>query len=259
MRYILSHASQSILTRLAEDRTLCAFDFDGTLAPIVDHPDQATLRDATRSLLRQLAAAYPCVILSGRARPDLLSRLSGAGVERVIGNHGAEGEHRTENSRRHIERWKAIIEAELRTIPGLWVEDKGLSLAVHYRHSPKKAETYRRVLQASRNLDRAHVFGGKLGVNLVVDVSPHNVAALAAERDRLHCKSVLYVGDDENDEEAFALAGNTISVRVGRKQQSHARYYLRSQSEIDTLLQVLVSLRAADRIHAVQQPGSLSR
>ncbi len=80
-------------------------------------------------------------------------------------------------------------------------------------------------------------------VNLVADDAPHKGDALAAERDRLGCNWVLYVGDDENDEEAFALDGNIVSVRIGRKLHSHARYYLRSQTEIDKLLSLLVRLR----------------
>lgn len=244
MKYILAPTSKVIIEGLAKERTLCAFDFDGTLAPIVEHPDDATLRDATRALLSQLAAAYPCVILSGRSRADLLGKLTGVKVEQVFGNHGAEGERARDKVRHHVQRWKAAIEVELGSVPGLWVEDKGLSLAVHYRQSPRKAETQRRILQASRGLEKARVFGGKQVVNLVVDSSPHKGSALAAERDRLRCSSVLYVGDDDNDEDAFAVTGNTIAIRVGRKRQSHARYYLRNQAEIDKLLQFLVSLRS---------------
>jgi hypothetical protein len=64
--------------------------------------------------------------------------------------------------------------------------------------------------------------------------------ALTAERDRLGCDWVLYVGDDKTDEDAFALCGNIVPVRIGLSQRSHARYYLRTQSEIDRLLAVLV-------------------
>jgi trehalose 6-phosphate phosphatase len=77
---------------------------------------------------------------------------------------------------------------------------------------------------------------------VLVDGAPHKGEALAAERDRLKCKWVFYVGDDENDEDAFALDGKIIPVRIGRKRHSHARYYLRSQAEIDTLLEKLVRL-----------------
>jgi trehalose 6-phosphate phosphatase len=240
MRYLLSRDSRSVLTRLAHERTLCAFDFDGTLAPIVEHPDQAALRGVTRSLLSRLAALYPCVILSGRARADLLDKLGSVRVEQAIGNHGAGAEGTTGKTRRQVRRWKAAIELELGPVPGLWVEDKGLSLAVHYRQSPRKADAQRRILQASRNLEGVRMFGGKRVVNIVVDGAPHKGQALVAQRERLQCRWVLYVGDDENDEDAFAIGGNIVPVRVGRNRRSHASYYLRRQAEIDKLLELMV-------------------
>jgi trehalose-6-phosphatase len=45
MQYLLSWASRSLLKHLAQQQTLCAFDFDGRLSPIADHPDQASMRD----------------------------------------------------------------------------------------------------------------------------------------------------------------------------------------------------------------------
>jgi trehalose 6-phosphate phosphatase len=242
MRYLLSPTSSSILTRLAQELTLCAFDFDGTLSAIVDHPDRAGMRARTRILLSRLAALYPCIVISGRARADVLGKLDGVNVTRVIGNHGAETEA-ARKSHRWVERWKAVLEHELGDIPGLWVEDKGFSLAVHYRQSAQKAEARRRIFAAARELQHVDVFGGKQVVNLVLDHAPHKGDALAAERDRLGCNWVLYVGDDDNDEKAFALGGHIVPVRIGRKQHSRARYYLRTQSEIDELLALLVRLR----------------
>jgi trehalose 6-phosphate phosphatase len=245
MQYLLSRASRAVLTRLAHENSLCAFDFDGTLSPIVDHPDRAGMRVRTRKLLGLLAGIYPCVIVSGRARADVLSKLNGVNVARVIGNHGAETEAATRSARQRVGRWKTALKRQFGTIPGLWMEDKGISLAVHYRQSPHKAEARQLVLAAARKLPDVRVFGGKQVVNLVAVSAPHKGDALAAERDRLACSWVLYVGDDENDEDAFALDGNVVSVRVGRKQRSHASYYLRTQSEIDDLLDLLVRLRKA--------------
>ena len=68
MKYLLSRASLPIVARLAHERTLCAFDFDGTLAPIADHPDAAGMRKRTHDLLRRLASLYPCIVVSGRNR-----------------------------------------------------------------------------------------------------------------------------------------------------------------------------------------------
>lgn len=199
------------------------------------------MRGRTRSLLGRLALLYPCVIVSGRARADLLGRLSGVKVARVIGNHGAETERTTRKSLRRIKQWKASL--ELGPFPGSWVEDEGLSLAVHYRQSARKGEARRRILKVAGSLERAPLFGGKQVVNLTVDGAPHKGGALAAERDRLGCNWVLYVGDDENDEDAFALDGNVVPVRIGRKRLSHAGYYLRTQAEIDKLLELLCCMR----------------
>jgi trehalose 6-phosphate phosphatase len=244
MQYILSRASRAVLTQLAAERTLCAFDFDGTLAPIVEHPSQAAMRDHTRVLLGRLAALYPCVIVSGRARADVLGRLSGVIVARVIGNHGAETGASAQMPHRRVEHWKARLELELGANQGLWVEDKGFSLAVHYRQCARKTEARQRILAAAGNLEHVRVFGGKQVVNLAVDRAPDKGVALAAERDRLGCNWVLFAGDDVNDEDAFALDGNIVPIRIGWKRQSHARYYLRTQAEIDQLLELLVLLRA---------------
>jgi trehalose 6-phosphate phosphatase len=242
MKYLFSKTCLSISTALAKERTLCAFDFDGTLAPIVDHPDLAVMRVRTENLLRRLAALYPCIIVSGRARADVLEKLSGINVANVIGNHGAETEGAPE-SNRQVDQWRTALELELDPVPGVWVEDKGISLAVHYRQSAQKAEARRRILAAARKLKAAHLFGGKQVVNLVVNGAPNKGDAIAAERDRLGCDWVLYVGDDANDEDAFGLSGNVVSVRIGQKQQSRARYYLHTQAEIDELLELLVRLR----------------
>jgi trehalose 6-phosphate phosphatase len=242
MQYLLSRASRPILTELSQQRTLCAFDFDGTLSPIADHPDRARLRVRTRNLLRRLATLYPCVVVSGRARRDVLSKLNGVNVARVIGNHGAEAEVARKPHQR-IEPWKALLDAKVGSIPGVWVEDKGFSLAVHYRQSTEKAEARRRILAAARQMKGVRVYGGKQVTNFVAEQAPQKGDALAVERDRLRCNWVLFVGDDENDENAFALGGNVVPVRIGRKERSHARYYLRTQPEIDELLGLLVRLR----------------
>ncbi|MGD0098439.1 MAG: trehalose-phosphatase [Terracidiphilus sp.] len=242
MKYLLSKHCLSIVTALAKERTLCAFDYDGTLSPIVEHPDLAVMRVRTRNLLRRLTALYPCIIVSGRARENAIEKLNGVDVARVIGNHGAETEGAIE-SPGQIDQWKTALELELDPVPGVWVEDKGMSLAVHYRQSAQKSDARQRILAATQKLKTAHVFGGKEVVNLAVSGAPNKGDALAAERDRLGCNWVLYVGDDANDEDAFGVSGNLVSVRVGWKLRSRARYYLKTQAEIDELLELLVRVR----------------
>jgi trehalose 6-phosphate phosphatase len=243
MQYILSRNSRRVLSRLANERTLCVFDFDGTLAPIVADPDKARMRDRTCRLLRELASHYPCVVISGRSRSDVLDRLCDAKLARIIGNHGAETERTTRKTHRRVQQWHASMKLKLLPLPGLWIEDKGLSLAVHYRQCMDKVKTHRRILQAARSLAHVRIVGGKQVVNLVEQKAPDKGDALAAERDRLECNWVLFVGDDETDEDAFALDGNVVAVRVGRNRRSRARYYLRTQAEIEKFLELLYRLR----------------
>jgi trehalose 6-phosphate phosphatase len=245
MQHLLSRASRPVLMQLAGENTLCGFDFDGTLSPIVKTPDRAGMRVRTRELLGRVAGLYPSVIVSGRSRADLLTKLGGIKVASVIGNHGAETGAATIGSRALVEGWIAALESRLGPSPGLWLEDKGLSVAVHYRQCPAKAEIRRRVLEATRDLPEVRVLGGKQVVNLMLACAPDKGEALATERAKHGCDWVLYVGDDENDEDAFALSGNVVPVRVGRKQRSNARYYLTKQAEIDELLHLLVQLRTA--------------
>lgn len=243
MIYILSRAARPILLQLAASESLCAFDFDGTLAPIVETPQKAAMREGTRQLLDQVAAAYPCMVLSGRAKGDVVSKLDGVRISKVIGNHGAETDSPRRGLSKVVAQWKSVIEPEIASFPGVWIEDKGLSLAVHYRQSPIKAPVRKRVLAAAKHLERVRAFGGKQVVNLALSGAPNKGQALASELKHLHCDWALFVGDDENDESAFALDGNVVAIRVGRSRRSKARYYLRSQREIDDLLRVLISLR----------------
>ena len=91
--------------------------------------------------------------------------------------------------------------------------------------------------------------GGKLVVNVVVPNAPHKGLALERERAHLACDTVIYVGDDETDEDVFQIdrPGQLLSIRVGRKRTSAAPYYIRNQAEIDRLLETLVAARGGHR------------
>jgi trehalose 6-phosphate phosphatase len=122
-------------------------------------------------------------------------------------------------------------------------------LALHYRQARERTSTRRAVLAAARSLHNVRLVGGKLVVNCLVPDAPHK--GLAVERERLHfaCDTVIYVGDDETDEDVFQIdrPGQLLSVRVGLKRSSAASYYIRSQAEIDKLLQTLVAAREGHR------------
>ena len=249
MTYLFSRLNHDLLETFAWSNVLLAFDYDGTLAPLVDAPAHAIMRASTRRLLRRASTIYPCVVITGRAVSDALERLRNVEVCRVVGNHGAEPSPNGEAMRRRVRQWLPILKARLSRRQGVVIEDKGLSIAVHYRQARERNSTRRAVLSAARSLKDVRLVGGKLVINFLVPDAPHK--GLALERERLHsgCDTVVYVGDDETDEDVFQLdrPGQLLSIRVGQKRTSAAPYFIRNQAEIDRVLETLVAVRGGHR------------
>lgn len=255
MKHLLAPRNLTVLERFAWSRVLLAFDFDGTLAPIVVDPEAAQMRARTRELLGRVAGLYPTVVISGRTRADTQRRVTGVPLREVIGNHGAEADTRAAlPSPGPVHRWRRELERTLADHPGVVIEDKSFSLSIHYRQARQKKVARAAILAAVAEIsrrDHLRLMGGKQVVNLLPEGAPHKGMALERARARLGCDTALYVGDDETDEDVFALdqPGRLLGVRVGERGASHADYYLRGQREIDALLRVLVRVRsqAADR------------
>jgi trehalose 6-phosphate phosphatase len=250
MRDILARLHREVLEQYAASSTMLALDFDGTLAPIVAERDRAAMRPGTRRLLRAVARRYPCVVISGRSRADVARRVRGVPLVAVVGNHGMERGTKPTATRR-VRRWRDRIEAALRGEPGVAIEDKGLSLAVHYRASRRKRRARERILEAVAPLRGVRLVGGQYVLNVLPEGAPHKGLALERERARLGCDTAIYLGDDETDEDVFALRqpGRLLAVRVGRRAGSAAAYYVRAQRDVDRVLRLLLRARpdTADR------------
>jgi trehalose 6-phosphate phosphatase len=245
MKYILARSNIEILRQFAWSRVLLAFDFDGTLAPIVADPERARMRATTATLLRRLARAYPCVVISGRARDDVARLVRGVHLDGVIGNHGIEPWHGSSRLAERVADWRRQVEDVARALPGVSVEDKGYSLSIHYRKSRERKKARRQILDLTARFRDARIVGGKQVVNVLPSDGPHKGLALDRERRRLRCDTALFVGDDSTDEDVFELThpGQLLSVRVGRNQSSLAAYYLKDQREIDRFLRTMLALR----------------
>ena len=87
---LLASENRPVLAQLAWTHTLLAFDFDGTLAPIVEAHREAEMTLQTAALFQQVCLAYPTAVISGRSHADVSRRLEPAEVRYVIGNHGIE-------------------------------------------------------------------------------------------------------------------------------------------------------------------------
>jgi trehalose 6-phosphate phosphatase len=245
VRDILAAKHRGVLEPFAWSQTLLAFDFDGTLAPIVDVPAAAAMRSGTRALLSRVAALYPCVVISGRSLQDVALRVEGLGLRGVVGNHGVEPWRATKHVHRRVRDWRPLFEKALANESGVEIEDKNYSLAIHYRRSRAKKHVRSIIDAVARGLEDIRTIGGIEVVNLVPADAPHKGIALERERARLRCDTAIYVGDDVTDEDVFALdqPGRLLTIRVGRKLTSQADFYIRSQAEIDGLLRALIGLR----------------
>jgi trehalose 6-phosphate phosphatase len=246
MKDILSRANRDVLQQFAWSNVLLAFDYDGTLAPIVSDPDRAQMRPSTRRLLLQLATRYPCVVISGRSRSDVRARLDGVPLRQIVGNHGIEPWQETRPLMDEVSRCAPVLGHCLASWKGVRIENKAYSISVHYRHSREKKKALAAILASAARLGAVRVIGGKQVVNILPDGAPHKGMALERERERLGCDTALYVGDDTTDEDVFSLdqPGRLLGIRVAARRASSASYFVRNQLVVDELLSQLVGLRS---------------
>ena len=249
MNNILADEEHATLCDFAKGHVLLAFDFDGTLAPIVRDPDAAALRPSTAKLLTEVARLYPCVVISGRLRADVMKKVKAIPLRAVIGNHGMEPSRNLRDARRLTTLWNAQLAAALPKIAGVVIEDKVVSLAVHYRKARSRTSVRRLLLIAAAALPGARIIEGKMVVNVLPAGAPDKGTALLDLRKRLHCTSAIYVGDDENDEDIFALTtqGHVLGIRVGRSRITQAKFFVPNQVAVDRLLAKLIDARKSTK------------
>jgi len=249
MMDILREQNRDVLAEFAGSNVLLAFDFDGTLASIVDEPAHARMRSETSRLLKDAASLYPCIVVSGRAQSDLLGRLDGVPVRGVVGNHGVEPWETSRELADEVQRWRPLLEQRLSGLPGVTIEDKSFSVSVHYRQARDKEKARAEIVDAAAALGDVRVIGGLQVVNILPPGAPHKGTALVSERKRLGCDSAIYVGDDDTDEDVFALEdpAHLLGIRVGPSRDSAAKYSIGGQADVDELLRVLVELRREKR------------
>ncbi|QBI18284.1 trehalose-phosphatase [Egibacter rhizosphaerae] len=213
--------------RLAADpgRTALCCDFDGTLAPIVDDPADSALPEGTREALWLLARRLGRVALvSGRPAGFLLERAAIEGIA-LYGLYGLEEAEADGTVRPHpdVAPWedavgeaKAWLATELDGHPGIVIEDKGRSVAVHWRHALDHARAELIVGVTVDTIAEATGLTAEPG-KLVAELRPpvpvdkgDVVARVAAD-----AAVVAYAGDDRGDIPAFAAARRRGGIAIG--------------------------------------------
>ena len=152
MKRLLAQANARSLARLATAHVLLAFDFDGTLAPIIPDRDRAVMRRQTARLFAQVCSLYPCAVISARRRTDVAARLGVARAKYVVGNSGIEPGENLGDFARIVADARPLLEQWLDGVDGVDIEDKRYSLALHYRRSRQKRTTRQAIFRAVARL-----------------------------------------------------------------------------------------------------------
>lgn len=237
----LGPALEELCRTAFRERWLLAFDFDGTLAPIARRPEGVRLPEGIARQLGALARQRPVAVLSGRALDDLRPRLP-AGIL-ALGNHGGEGlpgfEAEVRAARRQVETWFGPLSGRFRD-HGRWVEDKGLSLTLHWREAQDREGAETAAADLVRELSPVpRLIPGHLALNCLPPGLPDKGAALAILLDRLGLARALFVGDDWTDAAVFTCGDPRIEgIQVGHLPLG-ARWRLPDQTRVAGLLAAL--------------------
>lgn len=251
MIYAFSPEGVACLDAVLATAPLLAFDIDGTLAPIVDERGEARIPDDVQRCLRELAARMDVAIITGRAIDDA-RRMLDFDPQYLVGNHGAEGiaawKARTEGFARTVRGWhEALRDCAALDAAGVSMEDKRLSLSLHYRQAQDHDAARRAIAACIATLSPSpKTIDGKAVVNVLPSDAPDKGEALRALIAQDHAANALYVGDDDTDETVFGLhLPSVLTLRVEPSPESAAALFLRDQREVLTLIRHI-----ARRTHA---------
>ncbi len=239
---------------------LLLFDYDGTLTPIVSRPELAVLSTEMKELLMLASKRYRLGIISGRSLHDVRKFVGLRGIY-YAGNHGFEvrgpGVNLVKSEAREVRPFLSELcrklRKELAPIRGVLIEDKGLTVSLHYRLVPR--EDVGKVKKTLRETAEPYLRSGHLRIThgkKVLEIRPNidwdkgkAVLWLWRVLDPKRELKPVYVGDDRTDEDAFiALKEKGITILVSRRwKNSAAKFFVRNVSEVGEFIRRLLQAR----------------
>lgn len=233
--------TQKQLKKIKPSEALLAFDFDGTLSPIVKTPSQAGTSKRLLPLLKRLSDEGALIaVITGRSLKDVKRRLHFR-PDFVAGNHGMEGleafSPMAGRAQKVCQGWVKDLKRSWPNIPKTFIEDKKQSLSLHYRGASDRAKAKAELRKLIAQLQpRPRVIDGKSVFNLIPEGSPHKGSALREIARMSKRKYVIFAGDDDTDEDAFRESIPMVSLRIGRKTASAAKYFIPNQRQLEKVL-----------------------
>lgn len=235
------------------DNTLILLDYDGTLTPIRAKPGLALFPKRTRELLNILSAnpRFKLGIVSGRALTDLKRLVKIKGII-YVGNHGLEIDKKfvhpeAVKAKPVIQRICRLLEHRVSRIKGVIIDNKTFTLSVHYRlvASGQVAKLKKEIRDITKPYIREGSIVVKKGkkvfeINPAIDWDKGKAVLRLIKKEAGKQTLPIYIGDDRTDEDAFrVLKKRGLSICVGRKRSSQAKYFLRTVSEVERFLGIL--------------------
>ena len=250
--YYLSSAKDALL---GKKKIVFFLDYDGTLTPIVDRPEQALLSLDMRNVVERLLQRYTTAIISGRLRSDV-EKLVGIKGLFYAGSHGFDisgkgismVEPRAKKAIPLISKITKQLSKNLQGIPQILIEEKKFSVAVHYRlveekYLPKIKDFVDSIIQHN---DSLRLMCGKKVFEILPAIDWDKGKAvqwiMGALRISFSSASVVYIGDDTTDEDAFRIVrtrGRGILVSSHPK-ESTADFRLSNPQEVKKLFEEII-------------------
>jgi trehalose 6-phosphate phosphatase len=229
----------------AHSRVVIFVDFDGTLVAIAPRPELVRLTPKARKLLRRLVRhpRVTLVVVSGRRRYELLDHIGIRGMH-YFGLYGWERNAKSvlpPKLRSALKRALVQLTRHLRAYPAVWIENKRSTLSIHLLDVPRAEqkhlrpqirawlEPFRHELRIEENLRDMEVLPRSFpGKGLAV----RRFLAQPGFRRALP----FYFGDDFSDESGFAAVRRGVSVHVGKRRATRARYNVSDPTEVASAL-----------------------
>jgi trehalose 6-phosphate phosphatase len=236
-------------------RILLCLDFDGTLAPIQSDPATVALPELILATLDSLRRdpRVEVAIISGRSLQDLKRRIPLPLV--FAGNHGLEirgrglqyMDQRAESATARLKALVTDLNLKLRHIPGMLIENKGLTASVHFRNVARRDVPEIASAVRTSILPVANVFDIREG-NEVLEILPHvgRSKGIAARYilDSMGGSDVLTVciGDDVTDEDMFTAMSSGITIRVGLDAPTSAHCQVAGVEDVTAFLDCILRM-----------------
>lgn len=255
MKYLWKDIDKITALFKPESPKLILLDFDGTLAPIVDRPEKAKLPEETKQILKRLSEKenFYLGVISGRELSDIKTKI---GIPNIIygGNHGLEGEFfgkkfihpDAKKIKLLLRRIYKILDNIAQIFEGVLIEDKKIALGFHYRMADKKHIKQIKILLQNQLKDfwdhkLISIIEGKKEIDILPKTEWNKGDFAKLIIDAIYSKTKLHpvvvvIGDDTTDENAFGDLKDDITVVVGEKPLSKAKYELENTNDVSTFL-----------------------